>query len=391
MPNYSVDSQIEEYRSRLPTPKDKQDFDDRLEEEISNTDISEIHDELEDGYRQEEEHLQLVRAVASGFHQTPLADGYESGYQFAFTEPLEEQNSEIVGDTEVKNGDVLLVREDGASLYLCIVECKAGKASDRDWVNELKDIQDVIDTDRYRQTLKSQIGAGNRSIRHVQYVLLGKISTVHGMNYDQIAKDMNIPPNYAFWGYDLGDRSMVHVHGEVRDKSLRNVIKRPIDTGRVENPLEFTFSDHPLKQLEVLIEEILIEKEREGNEHIFEFNRIEFHEKFNDKLQVGFSGDIRQQLVDKRVDHLLEVGKAIGIFVDSPDKMNSNRDYRIYFQGRKPTVAKNALKEKYFDYKSKEKVKERAFEVVKEEFDVRPTQTRLNEDQFLEDETDEDR
>jgi len=149
MPMVGVDERIEEYRSRLHS-NDRDDFEERFEEEVSQLDIGEIQDELRSEYQQSEDHLELVVAVASGFHQTPLADGYESGYEFAFTEPLEEQNSEYVGNEGVKNGDVLLVKEDEGDVYLCVVECKAGSNSGRDWVDELRGIEETLSQEQHR-------------------------------------------------------------------------------------------------------------------------------------------------------------------------------------------------------------------------------------------------
>jgi hypothetical protein len=381
-----VDDRIEEYRSRLH-PEDKERFDERLEEAIEERSVSEIYDELEQQYQRSESHLELVAATASAFHQTPLADGYESGYEFAITEPLEELNSEIVGEEHVTNGDVLLVKEDGRDLYICVIECKSGSNAGREWTKELKKIEDVVD--EYSETLKSQLDAEEKRIRHDQYVLVGRITQLYAMDYDQLTETMEIADNYAFWGYARGERTLVHIHGEVQDHDLKGAISDSIDTSKVENPIDFTFSDHPLTQLKVLIQSIITENQREDDEHPFEFDREEFRERFDGELQVGFSGEVREELVDDRVDSLLALGKKIEIFVDDPDRVQSSRDYRILFRGKGATVAKEAADKKYFDEMSVEKPKERAFEEVKEEFS--PSQTRLDEKDWVDtDEEDND-
>ena len=381
-----VDERIEEYRSRLH-PEDKERFDERLDEAIEERSVSEIRDELEQQYQQAESHLELVAATASAFHQTPLAEGYESGYEFAFTEPLEEQNSDIVGEEHVTNGDVLLVKEDGRDIYICIVECKSGSNAGREWTKELRRIEDSVD--QYRDTLKEQLGAEEKRIRHEQYVLVGRITQIHAMDYDQLQESMEVADNYAFWGYARGERTLVHSDGEVQDHDLKGVISDSIDASKVENPIDFTFSDHSLTQLKVLIQNIITEKQRAGDEHPFEFNRDELREKFDNELQVGFSSDIREELVDRRVDSLLNIGIKIEIFVDNPDRVQSSRDYRILFRGRKATVAKDAADRKYLDEMAVEKRKERAFDEVSDEFS--PNQTRLDEeDWFGTDDEDED-
>lgn len=381
MPTVGVNERIEEYRSRLHA-NDREDFDERFEEEVSQLDIDEIRDELRSKYQQSEDHLELVVAVASGFHQTSLADGYESGYEFAFTEPLEEQNSEYVGNEGVKNGDVLLVKEDEGDVYLCVVECKAGRSAGRGWVDELRGIEETLSQDQHRQTLKSQIGAEDDEIRHIQYVLVGKVAEIVAMNYDEIDDDLDIPPNYAFWGYDLGDQALINIHGEVRDQDLMSVIGDSIDAGKVANPIQFTYGDHPLTQLKVLIEKIITTNQQENDPHPYEFTNFAFRDSFEEELYVGFSGDVWDELVENRVEYLLETGTEIGILTNSAGRLNSNRDYRILFRGSRSKAAKDDAERKYFEWRAKEKQKKRAFEEIHDEFDTRPAQASLDSEQF---------
>lgn len=370
-----ADEKVESIRSGLP-PDDLTRFNTLYEDALESISEEEVRDDLETGYQESEDHLELVTAVASGFHQTPIADGHSSGYEFAITEPLEELNH--TGDEEVTNGDVLLVRdpEDDDGIYLCIVECKAGSDSGGRWISKLHGIREIMETEDYRERLKSQIGFEDTDIKYVQCALLGMIIPIHSMNFEKLSEDLDLPPDFAFWGYDGREQAMVHVEGEVRDKPLASVIKDSIDAGKVENPLEFTYGDHPLTQMKVLIEDIIKEKKQEGDEHPFEFERSEFRDRFDGHLEVGFTGDRREELVEERVERLIDVGLKIGIFVD--DNLNSERDYRIYFRGSKYHVAKSSAEQKYFDEMAVERKKERALKQACEEFTRE--QTRLDDD-----------
>lgn len=370
----SVDDRVDDYVDRL-APNDRNEFNRRYEEELTDRDFEEIREELVGEYQSDERHLDLVTAAASAFDQDPAAGGHESGYEFAFTEPLEEQNS--LGEEGVSNGDVLLVKEDGIDVYLCIIECKSGTANESEWSGQLADIQDVIETDEYRETLKVQLGIPEGDIRHVQYVLLGYIGQVHGLQEDLLADGEDIPDAHAYWGYDQGDLSIVNMKGEVQVTSLARAVNSPIDAGMVENPIKFIFGDHVLTQLKEMVESLIDEKKKSEDEHPFEFNRSDFLELFDGFLQVGFEGDVRERLVNEKVDTLLEKGLQIGIFTDSNSNLNSRRDYRILFQGQKSQVAKQTTEEKYFDAMAEERRKERAFEAVQEEFS--PEQTRWDE------------
>lgn len=376
-----IENKITDFRHRL-SYNDKEDFDQRLAEESSNLDLGGIRDNLESNFRTTENHLELVQAAASGFNQTELADGYSSGYEFAFTEPLEEQNSEYVGDYGVSNGDVLLVKIEGQYLYLCIIECKAGATAGRDWVSELGDIEEVLKDEQYLEIIKSQLGEEHREVRHIQYVLLGMTTQVIAMNYDSIVDDVDIPPNYAFWGYSPGEQQMVHIHGEVADDSLNQAISNSIDTGKAANPIDFTYNDHPLTQLRNILEDIIKSKLRE-DPHPFEFTQFEFSKRFSDSLQAGFQGNVREELIHRRVEYLIEVGLKSGILVDTVDRLNSDRDFRIYFRGRTPKAALDSARNKYFDWRSEQRQKELAFEIVREEFEALPPQAQLDEDRFF--------
>jgi hypothetical protein len=260
MTSSRVDKRIAEYQEQLHED-DLKLFNKCYSDVLNDLRIEEIKDELVDEYQHSEDHLQLIVATASGFHHNPLADGFDSGYRFAFTEPLEEQN--LLGKEGVKNGDVLLARETDDKVYLCIVECKAGACGDRNWVTELQGIQKVVETDGYKNTLKSQLGVVDKELRFIQYVLLGKITQTVAMDYGGIDDEMDVPDEYAFWGHAIGSQSMVHVYGKVCDHQLQRTVGNTIDTGKVQNPIQFTFSDHSVTQLKVVIGDLINEKKAE--------------------------------------------------------------------------------------------------------------------------------
>ena len=369
-----IDDRIEDYRSRLH-PDDRDRFDDEYKDAVEGLDKEAIYDELDTNYGQEEEHLEVVTAIASAFHHRPIADGYETGYRFAFTEPLEEQNTDAVGDEGVRNGDVLLAKEENGKAKICVVECKSGNSSGRDWARKLADIEEAINTDEYRETLKEQLGVNG--IIHEQYVVCGKLTQIISMDYDRLDDDLDIPPNYAFWGYDLGDQQLVQVHGNIRDGQLAGVVNDTMDAGKVENPIEFTFGDHTLTKLKVLVERLINNKRKQEDSNPFEFTQEEFREVFEDELQVGFTGDIRERLVDEAVRSRLEAGKEIGLLTTEPERLNTSHGYRILFKGRTVGAAKQAAETKYLSHNTEVKRKERAYDEVRSDF--QPEQTRLSE------------
>jgi hypothetical protein len=369
-----IDEKIDNYRSRLH-PDDRARFDDELDKALDRLDPEAIYDELNANYSQEEDHLEIITAIASAFHHIPIADGYDTGYRFAFTEPLEELNTDTVGEEGVRNGDVLLAKAENGAAKICVIECKSGSSAGRDWTQKLEDIERVINTESYRETLKEQLGVDK--IVHEQYVVCGKIAQIVSIDYDQLNDDLDIPPNYAFWGYDLGDQQLAQVWGNIRDGQLASVVNNTMDAGKVENPIEFTFGDHPLTMLKVLVEQLINHKRMDEDSNPFEFTRDEFRAAFDDELQVGFTGSVRDDLIREEVDSLLQTGKKIGLFTSENERLNTSRDYRILFQGANIKAAKSAAEEKYLSHNSEVKHKERAFEEVRSDF--QPEQTRLGE------------
>jgi hypothetical protein len=375
-----IDYLVEDFRSRLPSTNAGE-FNEQFNEELNGIDRGEIEDELRVQYEKAEDHLELVVAVASAFHQVPLAGGYDTGYEFAFTEPLEEFNSEVMGDEGVKNGDVLLVKKESDHLHFCIVECKAETDPiEIEWLNELMEIRETLEEDGYLEYLKYQAGVEDYEVRDVQYALLGKSIPVHSsrIDGDWLQEHADSPSKYAFWGYDLRDQAMTHINGEIRDSDLAREMKSVLDAGKVENPIEFTFSDHPLTQIKRVLERMITQNKRNDDEHPLEFNRDDFREVFNRELQVGFSDEIREELVDNKVDSLLKVCQESEIVV-TDSGVNSSREYRIYFRGNTAEAAKRKAEEKYFQEISRQKQKERAFEEVRNDF---PVQSRIDEYDF---------
>lgn len=364
MTGWDIEKHIEDFRDTIPNDSTQR-FDKRLREEIDRQDLGEIKDELEQEYEQSEEHLELVEAAASGFYQGRQETN--GNYEFAFTEPLEELNSNTIGEEGVKNGDVLLIKEDGSDVYLCIVECKSGRPKRKQWINELKSIEAAVE--EYKGTLANQIGCNAGNIRHIEYTLLAKLSSV--VQIDTTRLNNEIQNNQSFWGYETGEQSLQSVYGGVQDQDLREMVSDQLDAGTVMTPIGFTCSDHPLTQLKSLIERLIVTKKQEKDEHPYEFNTTEFRDQFREELQVGFGGDTLDNIVKKRTSHLLKIGKQINIFTSDRSRLNSTRDYRISFRGKTDRAAKSSAHEKYFETRSKLKQKERALDTIDDEFSIK--------------------
>lgn len=86
-------------------------------------------------------------------------------------------------------------------------------------------------------------------------------------------------------------------------------------------------------------------------------------------------------MVKEKANSLLDTNVEIDLFTSSPDRLNSSRDYRILFKGKRIKAAKKAVEIKFLEHRSVEKHKERAFQEVREDF--QPEQTRLDEEDWF--------
>lgn len=368
-----AEEQIEEYKETL-IPEDEEKLERAYEESLSDTSAEEVREELAAHVDREETHLELVTAAASAFHQDPLAEGYESGFRFAFTEPLHELNAEATDGEIGKTADLLLVKEEDGDCNLCLVECKTGQATPG-WANELDDIAAALEEEEHRDRLLSQAQVSTDELNDIQYVLFGKTNQIHSLNEENLEEECDGELRHAFWGWDRGDQTFVHIHGLVKDPDLSSVVNTPVDAGLVENPIRFTLGEHPLILLRRLIEDILRRNLGDDLEEPMEFTYQDVVNHMEDGVQLGVVEEERRQLIEAKADHLIERGLQVEIFSDSSSKVRSNKDYRIMFPGKNPDVAREETTRKYLDWAAEEKKKLRAFKTAKEEFD--PSQRKL--------------
>ena len=276
----------------------------------------------------------------------------------------------------MKNGDVLLAKPDEDSVYLCVVECKGGSYR-RSWVEELSGIAETLNEEN-EEVLKEQLGVPDKELKHVQLVLLAKSSEASRARREIDGSDLpsadaaeaRTPYDSSVWGCDIFADRIYHELGDVADKRLSEAVKNSVDYAGGQSPVEYVLKDHALIPLRSVIFRIVRQNRAKDDEYPLEFDEDDFHELFSDKLQIGCSGDKRENLVQERSDWLLRKAEEIGIVTDSNDRLQSDRDYRILFKGSNPPTAEEATEDKYIEHEAQRKVNEVAFDRAKDEFDL---------------------
>jgi hypothetical protein len=310
----------------------------------------------------EREHVDLVTAVASGFHQSDDAPGAESGFKFDSTNPL-------FAHTDIE-ADILLARtKDFAHLQLCVVACEIGDERIHEWISNINEIYAALQESDHRKQIREQLNAENRQIDEIQYVTLVKAEDFEDVEFDPISSRCE-PSEFAIWTCHMnGLAELCHEAGDLIHKDLRETIENCFDYDRAENPIEYTFSTDAVIPLQNTVFRLVRGKSMyEDDDHPLEFNRSTFKRCYIRKLELGTESPEAKAHIEQKVDELIEKGEKIGIFSSSDTK--TDRDYRIMFQGgEKATSAENAVEEKYVQAVAEARLKRQAFEEAREPYE----------------------
>ncbi len=336
-----------------------QSLEDKIEEVESELDEESFRKNIKKGLQDEIDHDDLIKAAASAFLPED-GPGTESDYEFAFTEPLEEKG--------VKNADLLLVKEERENLKLCLVECKTGQDYSS-WVKKMEGVKNEIEKNENRKELRAQLERRDKEINHVEYVILAEPQNGSFFNEDNFDDDRFT--DFAIWSVDK-TRNILFRQSEkgCKDKSLSRVMKEGVDYGTVDYAIDYTLGSHPVRILQEILFEIVREGQKQNKLHKLEFNREEFYEKLEKSIQIGVKGTKREEMISGKVEHILEKGERFGILTSSRDEVRSSKDFRIKFQGSKPTTCKDAVKRKYLKNEPVLKLRREAFKQAIEELDL---------------------
>ncbi|MBY6293883.1 hypothetical protein GLU60_00635 [Nanohaloarchaea archaeon H01] len=354
----------EDRLSEIPNPSiDK--VREKYEEKKSDIDEDAKRKELKDSLETRKNHDDIVGKISSAFHQAEEAEGSETGYEFAFTEPLEEKG--------LSNADVLLVKDEGDSVKLCVVECKSGSKY-ASWLDQISSIEDVLEEEDNRRELKAQIGCREKEISFIQYVIATSSRNLGEIQPDRYEQEY--PDNLAIWGLDEWG-NLLHPKEDYNcnDRDLSSKVGEGIDYGKVENPIDYTISSHPVIILKNVLFELL--KSNQSTTHPKDFNEEEFYDEFNENLQLGVQGPKRDEIVKEKVKKILYFARDIEILSKEEEDVKSTKDYRMMFRGKKPTMVEEEVERKFLKNRPVRRVSEQALQEALEEYNEEGRQGEL--------------
>lgn len=356
---------VSDYAERFH-PEKKSRFEDRYEEILSDIEIEDVKPSVQTDIGLEREHVDLVRAVSSGFHQNQRAAGADSGFKFSCVDPLAnnlETNCEA---------DVLLARtREFSRVQLCVVACEIDDSAVSSWIENINRVHEVFSDPENQEKILSQIEVGSRTLDAVQYVTLVKTEDYEDLSFSEINHQCD-PTEYAIWSVEMnGVTELCHEDGSVIHRDLLDAVDDCFDYDLTENPIEYTLRTDPVIPIANVVYRLVRGKDvYQDAEEPLEFTREEFTERYAAKLKLSVPDDEKEALISNSVSNLLQVGEDIGIFSKSDVKLDQS-DYRIMYQGSDDAkTAEDAVFEKYVLEASKKQSKIDAFEKVKQELDT---------------------
>ena len=363
---------VTDYAERFHSEK-KSRFEDRYDEILEDIGPDQIRPSIQSKISLEQEHVDLIRAVSSGFHQDKNALGSSSGFKFTFVNPLVEQyHGHQTNGYELDIGaDVLLARtREFSRVQLCVVACEVDDSNVPQWIENINEIHETFNDPDNQDQILSQIGAGSRTLDQIQYITLVKPEDYDELQFGEINTRCN-PSEFAIWTAEMNGSSQIcYEDGEIIHKELLDVIEDCFDYDVRENPIEYSVDTDPVIPLQNVIFRLVRGKDiYEDSDEPLEFTRSEFKQKYSEKLNLGVPKSEYDKMIDSLTTTLLNLGERIGIFSQDDTKLDVS-DYRIMYRGSDDAkTAEDAVREKYVDEAAENQSKVEAFTRVKEEFD----------------------
>jgi len=286
-------------------------------------------------------HHQLVKSCAQAFAQTELAE--KSGYEFYFAEPLIELGSESQGNNSF---DLLLYNEnENRALF---IECKSSLIKGKKALNEVESSKKLI-----LQNLDylSQIIGVELDSNKCEYVLAvydkdsNKVTaSLNGQN----EKKTELGNSIILWVYkphsDIVQLYPDHKH---HNNQLNNLLENGFGNEQLKNKydLPFCYSTHLFRLISLVIVSECYNKnlysKKSDDPKVISVEQIK--KIFEKKVSLGAPKKKIGEMVENRVEKMLNHGIKYDLFIRSPDK----KTIRLQCRGEKVDVVLDNIWNKY--------------------------------------------
>lgn len=331
----------------------------------------------------------VFKAVKDSFHPAN-EEGYRSGYEVSFTNPLYEIRE--------NPADLLLTYTDYQNVSFCFVVCEVVGEDYTRWPAHINEVHDLVMG--HESHLLKQVGEEGKEINTIQYVTATRKQDVPDIDFRHIER--LAPDNYSLWvvddDYPRESPSDPHVQlhyedGSIQHQKLRTVMGQGIDYERSRNrDVIFSLESHPIIALQETIMALMTEQHSDlSEEQPREFDRGDFERVFIDLCEIGPSGEEKREVLRETSAEFLELAKnAEMVYADGHRRIQTSRDFRARYPTGSTAEVKPSIRDKYVDYRAPYRRGRMAYDDTRESFESRSgIETNFESSEWQEDDNDD--
>lgn len=311
---------------------------------------------------------EVFQAVKDAFHPDN-DDGYRTGYEVSFTNPLYEirQNP----------ADLLLTNTDWRNVNFCFVVCESSGEESATWANRISEVHDLVTG--HEEHLLSQVGEEGKDIGHLQFITAVPKEEIPDVDFRFISRQVG-PENYALWTVD-DDYSpkdseqnpppveLRKEEGKISHGKLRDPLEDGVDYSKsINRDVTIALETPPVIALQDAFMALVTEQYGDYDEPR-EFNKDDFIETYIDLCEIGASGDKKRDLLKEKAENLISVAKEADLmYYGKSDRIKTGKDYRARYEGGGTKKLRKSVKEKFIKNRIPKRKAEMAYKRVKEDF-----------------------
>jgi len=308
------------------------------------------------------ENTKLFSAVVDGFPPEESAVDTESGYETTLVNPLYEHNG--------RTADVLLAKPTYHDVHLCFVCCEIGGEDRTEWVERVNKVKETFEEDECRQDLMQQIECDDLNLGSIQYATVSRPKDLVEIDFDLLEATLNVD-NYVILEHVEEERLLIPREGEIASEVLREEFADGLDYSRADvTDIKYRLNEHPIIPLKQTFLDVVVSGIQDGaNQHPREFEREDFREKYDGGLDLGERTAARDEIIDEKVDDLLQEAEKTDLVFQNTEEINSEREFRFRTSNAVPEGIKDTVEEKYTKFYARYQRGQLAFDRAKRDFD----------------------
>ena len=317
----------------------------------------------------EEPKHEVFSAVKDAFHPDN-GDGYRTGYEASFTNPLYE-----ISPNPAK---LLLTNTNWRNVHFCFVVCESSGEEYPAWANRVNEVYDIVKG--HGDYLLEQVDEVGKDINHIQYVTCIPKEDLPDVDFRYVSRQA-VPDNYCLWvvdndyspAPDEDNPPMVQLRmeaGTSNHSDLRDPLNDGVDYRKsINRDITIEIETPPLIALQEVLMALMTEQYG-SKEEPREFDRDDFVETFIDLCEIGASGDEKREILRERASVLIEEAKSADIlYSGDTERIKGPNDFRARYEGSGTKKLRKVIKKKFVRSRIPIQKSKVAYDMTKKEFE----------------------